>query len=161
EQVIRALRADLTSHRIDHLVFSGDATALGFEEEVALAARLLDVGAWPGLAVPGNHDYCTDSAVRSGHFERYFSPWLTGVRVGQNDYPFAQKVGHVWLIGVNSATPNRWPWDARGTVGEGQLARLESLLASLPGNQAVEPRILVTHYPIRRASGRQELRLRQ
>src|SRR5262249_18434417 len=66
----------------------------------------------------------------------------------------AQQVGHVWLIGVNSCTGNRWPWDAGGSVGPAQLKRLDTLLARLdPG-----PRILVTHYPVRLASGKPERR---
>jgi hypothetical protein len=69
-------------------------------------------------------------------------------------YPFAQRVGPVWLVAVNSATGNRWSWDASGTVGAAQLGRLRRLLVHLgPG-----PRILVTHYPVRLASGRRERR---
>src|SRR5262245_25443200 len=69
EEVLAALRAELGERRPDRLVFSGDATALGFGEEVARAAALLGVEELPGLAVPGNHDYCTRSAMRSGQFE--------------------------------------------------------------------------------------------
>src|SRR5262249_43383717 len=51
-------------------------------------------------------------------------------------------------------TGNRWPWDAGGSVGLAQLKRLDALLARLdPG-----PRILVTHYPVRLASGKPERR---
>src|SRR5205085_818761 len=59
-------------------------------------------------------------------------------------------------VGVNSATANRWAWDARGAVGQDQLDRLRLLLARLDGG----PRILVTHYPIAQASGRRERRVR-
>src|SRR6267378_1298515 len=58
-EVVRALGAEWRERRPDWLVFSGDATALGFETELAHAARHLGVGAAdlpPGLAVPGNHD---------------------------------------------------------------------------------------------------------
>ena len=41
---------------VEHILFSGDATALGFESEMRLAAELLEVDRRPGLAVPGNHD---------------------------------------------------------------------------------------------------------
>jgi 3',5'-cyclic AMP phosphodiesterase CpdA len=136
-------------------VFSGDATALGFEEEVRRAAELLGLDteeALPGLAVPGNHDYCTHAAMRSGHFERHFARWQEGTRVTNEVYPFAQRIGQAWLVGVNSCTANRLPHDARGRVGAEQLGRLEKLLASLePG-----PRILVTHYPICLARGEPE-----
>jgi 3',5'-cyclic AMP phosphodiesterase CpdA len=155
DRILTALRNELKQRNFDHLVFSGDATAMGFEEEMRKAAELLGVGSAeqrPGLAVPGNHDYCTHTAMHSGHFERHFAPWQTGERVGEAIYPFAQRVGPLWLVGVNSATANRLYWDARGRVGAAQLERLEKLLATLgPG-----PRILVTHYPVWLAEGRPE-----
>ena len=40
----------------------------------------------------------------------------------------------LWLIGVNSCTGNRWPWDAGGSVGPEQRERLRRLLEQLePG----------------------------
>jgi 3',5'-cyclic AMP phosphodiesterase CpdA len=152
EAVLHALGGELTGRAVDRVVFSGDATALGFDEEMARAADLLGVGRLPGLAVPGNHDYCTPRAARSGDFERHFAPWLTGERVSADVYPFAQRVGHLWLVGVNSAVANHWAWDARGAVGEAQLQRLEKLLERLEGG----PRVLVTHYPVALASGKPE-----
>jgi 3',5'-cyclic AMP phosphodiesterase CpdA len=150
-RVLAALRADLADRAFDHLVFSGDATAMGFEAEVARAAESLPL-TMPGLAVPGNHDYCTRAAMRSGAFERHFAPWQRGERIDDAVYPFAQRVGPAWLIGVNSATGNRLPHDARGRVGRPQLDRLRRLLARLDEG----PRILVTHYPIARHSGAPE-----
>jgi len=155
DAVLKALRDDLREQHVDHVIFSGDATALGFAEETARAAELLGVGgpdALPGLAVPGNHDYTTHADRASGHFEKHFAPWQYGERIGDAVYPFAQRVGPAWLVGVNSATPNVWPWDASGGVGAEQLARLEALLARLDGG----PRILVTHYPVLLANGRRE-----
>jgi 3',5'-cyclic AMP phosphodiesterase CpdA len=159
ERVLRALALELRQGGFDRVVFSGDATAMGFDEELARATALLGVDgpdALPGLAVPGNHDYCTRSAARSGAFERRFAAWQQGERVDGAVYPFAQRVGPAWLIAVNSATANRWAWDARGGVGAEQLRRLEALLERLEGG----PRILVTHYPVRVASGRREPRIR-
>jgi 3',5'-cyclic AMP phosphodiesterase CpdA len=155
--VLGALAAELRRRRPDHVVFSGDATALGFEAELARAAALLGVNdpeSLPGLAVPGNHDYCTYRAEASGQFERHFAPWLAGERIDGQTYPFAQRVGPVWLAGVNTSAANRWPWDASGSVGAAQLERLERLLARLEGG----PRILVTHYPVCVASGKRERR---
>jgi 3',5'-cyclic AMP phosphodiesterase CpdA len=155
--VLAALIADVQERRPDHVVFSGDATGLGFEAEFARAAALLKVAdphMPPGLAVPGNHDYYTRASAASGLFERYFAPWQTGVRVDAAVYPFAQRVGPVWVVGVNSCTGNRWPWDAGGSVDGPQLGRLGRLLQGLePG-----PRVLVTHYPVRLASGQPERR---
>jgi 3',5'-cyclic AMP phosphodiesterase CpdA len=159
ERVLSALAGELSRRAIDHVVFSGDATALGFEEEMARAAHLLRVGELPGLAVPGNHDYCTRAAMRSGHFEQHFAPWQVGERVDDAVYPFAQRVGDVWLVAVNSATANRWAWDASGAVGADQIDRLRRLLARLDDHGG-GPRILVTHYPVVRASGKRESRVR-
>jgi 3',5'-cyclic AMP phosphodiesterase CpdA len=157
DEVVAALMQDIRDHQPVHAVFSGDATCLGFDEEVARAATLLGVtgiSALPGLAVPGNHDYYTRGAARSGSFERYFAAWQRGERVEGATYPFAQRVGPLWLIAVNSCTGNRWAWDAAGSVGSEQLGRLQALLERLaPG-----PRILVTHYPICLADGRPEPR---
>lgn len=155
ERILQTLRSELRQRDFDSVVFSGDATAMGFEEGMRRAAELLELDGperLPGLAVPGNHDYCTSDAERSGHFERYFASWQSGQRIAEEVYPFAQRVGHVWLIGVNSATANHWAWDARGRVGAAQLERLQKLLATLPAG----PRILVTHYPIVLADGMPE-----
>lgn len=149
EAVLEAMVADLQGRRPDCLLFSGDASAMGFDEEAELAARLLRVSEWPGIAVPGNHDYCTKTAQRERVFERHFADWQVGHRVDPDTYPFARKVNGYWLVALCSATANRWPWDARGGVGREQRARLERLLDSLDDG----PRVLVTHYPVVRASG--------
>jgi 3',5'-cyclic AMP phosphodiesterase CpdA len=157
DRILAALREDWKQRRFDRIVFSGDATAMGFEQEVRRAAALLGIGSeneLPGLAVPGNHDYCTHAARWSGHFERYFAPWQSGERVTEAVYPFAQRVGPAWLVAVNSSTANRWAWDASGEVGREQLQRLEMLLDRLQGG----PILLVTHYPVRIASGKPERR---
>lgn len=155
DRVLAALIAEVRRGRPDRVVFSGDATALGFEAELVRAAELLGVSGdepLPGLAVPGNHDYCTVPAERSGLFERHFAPWLAGERVGGATYPFAQQVGPVWLVAVNSSCGNRWAWDASGWVGPEQLGRLRELLRRLRGG----PRVLITHYPVVRSNGRRE-----
>src|SRR5262245_1765297 len=155
-EVTTAMMAELRERRPDRVVFSGDATALGFASEFVHAARHLGVGdpQLPGFAVPGNHDYYTRAAVRAGAFEREFAPWLAGERVDGETYPFAQRVGPVWLLGVNSSTANRRPWDASGAVGAAQRARLRDLLGQLSAG----PRIIVTHYPVCLADGRPESR---
>ena len=124
DEVLQRLMAETQQRGIDHVIFSGDASALGFEPEFQNAAATLQVNMRPGLAVPGNHDYCTVPAAASGNFERSFAPWLAGRRIGTETYPFAQRVGPVWLIGVNSATGNRLAWDAGGAAGPAQRERL-------------------------------------
>lgn len=159
DRILTRLREECRARGMDHLVFSGDASALGFDGEIAHTAAVLGLDrpeVPPGLAVPGNHDYYVHQGAASGTFERCFGPWQTGERESGAVYPFAQRAGHVHLIGVNSCTANRLPWDSAGAVDEGQLARLERLLKSLPPG----PRILVTHYPLYLRSGRREPRVR-
>lgn len=154
EAILGVLREELQRRPPDCLVFSGDATSMGCVEEMEAAAGLLGVNeasAFPALAVPGNHDYCTPRAV--GVFEKYFAPWQVGERIDGQTYPFARRVGPVWLIGLNTAKPNFWWWDASGRADVGQLDRLRRLAQRLDG-----PRILVTHYPVCLASGKLENR---
>ncbi len=154
DAVLTCLMADLRRRRPDHVIFSGDATALGFDAELRRAAALLGLEDFPGLAVPGNHDYCTPTAAHSGLFERHFAPWQEGQRLDGQTYPFAQRAGPCWLVAVNSATANCWAWDASGAVGTPQRERLARLLHELPTG----PRILVTHYPVALANGHPERR---
>jgi len=145
--VTAALRREFASRGFDQLVFSGDATTLAFPAEMTEAAQRLGVGDAalpPGIAVPGNHDLYVYRAVRDRVFEDAFAPWQDGVRVSGEHYPFARKVGHVWLIALNSAKSNFWLWDATGRVGDAQLERLRALCSSLDSG----PRIVVSHYPL-------------
>lgn len=155
--VLAALRRDLAGRGYDHLVFTGDATMLGFDTEMAAAAAALgvdDPALPPGIAVPGNHDVYIHRVERRQVFETAFATWQQGLRVGTAAYPFARAVGDVWLIGLNSARANFWPWDATGKVGTGQLERLRRLTARLgPGL-----RVVVSHYPVVMANRRPEPR---
>jgi len=154
-RIVAAMMRDIRERGNEHVVFTGDATTMAFESEFSAAARCLDLNI-PGLAVPGNHDYYTRSAVHAGFFERFFAPWQAGQRIGVETYPFAQKAGSCWLIGVCSARSNALLWDARGGVDEPQRQRLHQLLKRLsPG-----PRVLVTHYPLYLADGEPEHRWR-
>ena len=156
---VAAMMRDVRARSPDGLVFTGDATKLAFAAEFAAASGQLGVGDAelpPAVAVPGNHDYYTTEAAVAGQFEASFRPWQVGVRLDGEAYPFARKVGHVWLIAVNSATPNRFHLDASGEVGPAQLDRLRRLCDALDGGV----RVVVTHYPLRTETGSLEKRLR-
>jgi 3',5'-cyclic AMP phosphodiesterase CpdA len=155
ERILAALAAELRTRGNSHIVFSGEATNMGLESELRRAVELLGVADHPGIAVPGNHDYLTRPTVSSGVFENQFARWQQGERLDEHVYPFAQRVGHLWLVGVNSARSNRWIWDATGEVGHEQLSRLDRLLRKLPPG----PRVLVTHYPICLANGKPETKV--
>ena len=153
--IVEAMLAEIRESPPDAILFSGDATMLALRQEFANAAARLGVGdpeLPQGFAVPGNHDYYTRHAELAGGFERAFAPWQTGERIDGHHYPFARRVGPVWLIGVNSSY-QRFGFGASGKIGAPQLDRLRALCAGLsPG-----PRILVTHYPLRDADGHIEL----
>jgi len=155
--VLAALVRDVRERRPELLVFSGDATALAFEEEFALAARLLHVGdpsLPPALAVPGNHDYYVYQAATAGLFERHFAPWQQGNRLDGQAYPFVRTLGEYAFFCVNSSRANRLFWDASGGIGEPQLKRLRRLLAA-PAYAGLR-KVLVTHYPLMLADGSRE-----
>jgi 3',5'-cyclic AMP phosphodiesterase CpdA len=155
--ILALLVADVYERKPDLLIFSGDASSLGFEEELALTATLLRANEPDGIplfAVPGNHDYYTRKSMQLGLFERYFASGLSGERLDGAIYPFARKVGPLYLIGLNSSTGNRWFWDATGRVGEEQRQRLQRLLAQ--PHIASSPRVLVTHFPVGLPNGKAE-----
>lgn len=157
DHTLRALARDLEERQPDHRVFSGDASCLGFDEEFLEAADILGTRHFPGIAVPGNHDHLLSRTVKAGMFEQRFSPWQQGLRLDDSIYPFAQRVGPLWLVAVNSSKPNTLPWDATGAVGRDQLERLARLLDRLEGGL----RVLVTHYPVRLPNGKPEWRTRR
>jgi len=155
--VIATLRREFAARGFDQLVFSGDATTLGFPAEMTEAANRLgvnDTNLPPGIAVPGNHDVYVGPSARARLFEEAFAPWQHGLRVGSEHYPFARKVGHVWLVALNSAVPNLLLWDASGKVGDAQLRRFRELCATLDNG----PRIVVSHYPLMMEGHRREQR---
>lgn len=146
-RLTRLLHAEILQRQPDAVIFSGDASLLGFPAELEEAARLLGLVKHPpclGIAVPGNHDYYVAAAARSGAFERFFAPWQRGIRLPQHHYPFACRIGSAWLIALQAARPHIGFWDASGRVGTSQWHNLQALCQTLePG-----PRIAVCHYPL-------------
>lgn len=160
--VLHRLVEEAYSRSPDLVIFSGDATTLGVEEEFAHAAELLKVGqpgTPPALAVPGNHDYYTVHGVKQGLFEKHFAPWQHGDRIDKEIYPFARRIGPLYIVAVNSCQWNWWSWDSTGRVGIDQLVRLEQLLTSEAAENSIK--ILVTHYPLALADGKPEKRQRR
>ena len=133
ESVVDVLRRDSPRAGLDHLVFSGDATMLGFDTEMAAAPRRSASATRRCRRASRCRatTMCTSRAPSGAAPSRTRSPaGSRGTRTGKAIYPFARKVGHVWLIAVNSAKANFWLWDASGKVGETQLARFRELCAA-------------------------------
>ncbi|MCS7014555.1 MAG: metallophosphoesterase [Gemmatales bacterium] len=161
ETVAEALVRDIRQRQPHVVVLCGDVACLGFDEEFALAARLLRplLETFPGVAVPGNHDYYLDDPACAGSFERHFAPWQCGLRIEQGVYPFALVLENLVLLAVNSAKPMKWPWDVRGEIGTQQLKHLQALLTR--SEIRSRPCFLVTHYPLLRSDGRAETYFRR
>lgn len=149
---IRSIGDFIREQKPDGVVFSGDASAIGFGREASAVAEMLGHLELPGLAVPGNHDYYTPAAVAAQGFEGAYDNWQQGARVNPEKYPFAIRIGTGWFVGVNSCRANSLFWDAHGRVDDAQLHRLDQLLTQLPAG----PRVLVTHYPYCKRDGGRE-----
>ena len=156
-EVVAAMLGDFRTRGYDQLVFSGDATTMAFDSEMTESARRL--GVWdqslpPAICVPGNHDLYTFGATRRRTFEFAFSAWQQGERADDaHTYPFARKVGHVWLIALNSSKPNVLPWDATGRVGRpDDYTPSAGTNTGIVGPPCVGRNATLTRWPIRSAS---------
>lgn len=130
----------------ERLVVTGDLTNLSLPSEFAHAkARLTAIGL-PVTVIPGNHDAYIARVVDDNLFDRYFAEFMTGERDG-GEFPFVQHFGDVALIGISTGVPSL-PMFATGSVGPGQLQRLDAVLARL-GEQDVARIVLIHHPPVK------------
>ncbi|MBI2570058.1 MAG: metallophosphoesterase [Candidatus Schekmanbacteria bacterium] len=119
----------------NHVTFTGDATALAFEQEFAAVREIFgDLLRSRGAlsAIPGNHDMYTLGAVRHRRFAAAFAEALGSdlpVAVPGSLFPWVRLFDDgVALIGVDSTIPSRLPFVARGAIGEAQLRSLTAAL---------------------------------
>ena len=138
-----ALIEDLNRVRPDHVVVSGDLTALSLDPEFALARSMLERLELPPSAVtvvPGNHDVYVWAAWLRRAFARGLGPFA---RSDDGDaYPLVRIRGRLAVIGLCTALPSPVPL-ADGWLGSRQLARLEAALTAHAGRF----RLLVLHHP--------------
>lgn len=117
----------------DHVIFTGDLTAMGdgaeFEAVHASVRHLTDEGML--TVIPGNHDRYTD-APGERHFERVFAGQLASAMPEYADatgYPFVRLLGDdVALIGLDSTRVPGWSQYVVGHLGATQLAALTRIL---------------------------------
>jgi 3',5'-cyclic AMP phosphodiesterase CpdA len=139
--------------KVDHVIVSGDLSALGLPQEFEMAREVLASFAGRLTLVPGNHDaYHRDGL---GSFERALAD-LNRPSIGQfvreGPYPLVQLLGEeVAIIGLCSARWSPVPGLARGAVGPAQLMGLRAALA----DERLERRalIVVVHHAPFRADG--------
>jgi 3',5'-cyclic AMP phosphodiesterase CpdA len=147
--VLEALIEDL--HRVapDQVVVTGDLTNIACEQEfVAARGWLQRIGPPDRVSiVPGNHDaYAPIPRANSwDHWSEYLrSDPLPEGSPAEDAFPTLRVRGAAAFVGLSSALPTALG-QATGTLGEAQLARLETLLAKLSDSKLC--RVLLLHHP--------------
>ncbi|UCD82239.1 MAG: metallophosphoesterase [Desulfobacterales bacterium] len=151
--VLTALQADLASIKPDHIAVTGDLTHLSLPAEYIKAAQWLQSLGSPDqvTVIPGNHDAYVKTNWRQG-WSRW-TEYMLGDNAVEHDhavrhpdslFPSLRFRGPVALIGVCTAQPCA-PHLAIGTVGPGQLQKLEPILAQTSRQQLY--RVVLVHHP--------------
>ncbi|MGD8757350.1 MAG: metallophosphoesterase [Deltaproteobacteria bacterium] len=154
-RVLAALLEDLQCARPDHLVITGDLTHLSLPVEFRRAERWLHSLGPPSqvTVIPGNHDaYVATPWDRTlGLCAEYMiSDAGQSASKGRIDpgtlFPIVRIRNKIALIGVCTARPSV-PFLAVGTIGQGQLKKLEKILA-YTGRQSLFRVVLIHHPPV-------------
>lgn len=155
-QTIERLVAEGMRQGVDHVIVSGDLTALALDDEFEGARKALgEIAARPDklTVVPGNHDIFTPGSHRKKRFESWFGHLLTSdipeLQV-EGPWPHVRLVGDdVAVVGLCSARVPPIPGIAAGRVGEAQVAALVKIGA----HRKVRGRaiyVVVHHAPLRK-----------
>lgn len=139
-EILDALRADLHRARPAQLLVTGDITNFSLPDEFARAERWLGELAdrMAVNIVPGNHDALVAMPQQEGvaRWQRF---------LGEGGWPWLVRRGPVSFIGLCSAVATA-PLLASGRLGEGQLRRLDALLADEGRNGQL--RVVLLHHPV-------------
>jgi len=147
----------------DHVVVSGDLTALAVDEEFEGVRRALgELADQPDLltVIPGNHDVFTPGSARKRRFEAWFGHLLDSdlpeLRA-EGPWPHVRLLGEgVAIVGLCSARVPPVPGIAAGFVGADQLAALVRICEH-PRMRGRKIHVVVHHAPLR-ANGRLDSR---
>ncbi len=122
----------LSGLRLDQIVITGDLTQLGLLEEFKQVERWLAAirEIAPTMVVPGNHDLYGPSS------------WNHLPACCRLPFPIQVDLGHVALIGLNTARPFPFPL-ASGELDRNQLLKLAQWLDRTRGRF----RIVALHHP--------------
>ena len=143
------LLADGLAAGADHLLVTGDLTAIGTRDELEQARAALAPFESRLTVIPGNHD--RTSRATAPHFESVFGDVLRSdlpELCAEGPYPLVHLIGEqVAIVGLDSGRVPRIPGVARGWVGRAQLSALERILADdrLRGRAVV---VAVHHAPL-------------
>ena len=148
--VLDRIVADMSAQQPDHVVVTGDLANIGLPQEHINALAWLEALGPPErvTVIPGNHDIYARIGRDLG--TRRWAPYMASDRQGADfvrhgaDFPFVRVLGHVALVGVNSAVPTP-PLMAWGRIGRDQLAAVDETLAALGAAQLF--RVVLIHHP--------------
>jgi 3',5'-cyclic AMP phosphodiesterase CpdA len=152
-EVLEALVSDLRVAQPDHIVVTGDLTHLGLPAEFLRARQWLQALGPPSqvTVIPGNHDAYVRDAW--GGPVAQWADYMVSDGVSAPDpmvplglFPTVRIRGAFAVIGVCTARPSL-PLLAVGTIGRGQLARLEKVLETT-GRQDLYRIVLIHHPPV-------------
>ena len=133
EAQLDQLLDDLHALSPDHVLLSGDLTALGHDDELGRVQELLSPLLRDGRLslVPGNHDRYTDGAGRA-RFERHFGEAMRSELpelADERGYPYVRFLGaSAALVGLDSTSVRGWTHYFFGRLGKAQLAALGEVL---------------------------------
>lgn len=148
--VVNNLVADMKSRPLDHIVVTGDLVNLGLPQELNAARVWLEsLGPKKFVSVvPGNHDIYVPMRREQGvaRWADYMSAdeYGSAFASGDGDFPYVRRIGHVALVGINSAIPTP-VFVAAGRVGQQQFAALGDILDGLHRDGLV--RVVLIHHP--------------
>lgn len=135
EATLARLADEAVRHKADHVILSGDLTAMALDEEFRRArAALAPVAKGPRefSVIPGNHDVYAPDAWNEDRFGRHFGDFLHSELPEyrrEGPYPYVHFVGdEVAVVGLSSARVPLMPGAAVGWVGRAQLEGLYALV---------------------------------
>lgn len=142
--VLQRVVDDLRAQAPDHIAVTGDLVNIGLPAEYEAALGWLERFDAPNRisVVPGNHDIYVELGGDPG--VRRWQRYMTGSDAAVTGFPYLRKIGHVALIGLNSAVPTP-PFYAFGRLGAAQIDALDRLLYRLGQDGLV--RVVLIHHP--------------
>ncbi len=148
-ELLDALIRDLKDQAPDHVAVTGDLVNIATAAEFAQARGwLLALGAAQDVTlVPGNHDAYVRAALAMQPAS--WGDYMSEDGANASVFPFVRRRGPLALIGLSTSVPSA-PFMATGRLGEGQIARLDALLARHAGLC----RVVLIHHPPRSPSSR-------
>jgi len=144
--------------QVEHLLVSGDVTALALPEEFEAARAALE--SWCGrmTILPGNHDVYTPGAARDRLFEKAFDAELKSDLPDlcrEGPYPIVKLLGSdAAVIALSSARVPLSPGIATGWVGQAQREALAAIFAD--ARLAKRAVLVAVHHGPFRKSGRRD-----